>query len=195
MATGSPNSSCPQRNFLRAVVLVSDGQEKPTWSFNVRDQINGATSSSRILGPPSCRSRAGGLPCCISSMGTARRSPWRGGTPMAWRQAAHHGASGDRVFPAWYRWRWADARPTPSGFIGNNAVAWKQFSGDVWDMTELDGYETPVRDGWLHDVTSGDLDSDGRKGPRVSGDRPELRRSRPVRSAAQAGAGQPLAGL
>ena len=49
------------------------------------------------------------------------------------------------------------------GFIGNNTVAWKRFAGDVWDLTELDGYETPIRDGWLHDVTSGDLDSDGRR--------------------------------
>jgi hypothetical protein len=30
-------------------------------------------------------------------------------------------------------------------------------------MTELDGYETPIKDGFLHDVVSGDLNADGRR--------------------------------
>jgi hypothetical protein len=30
-------------------------------------------------------------------------------------------------------------------------------------LTELDGYETPIKDGRLTDVVSGDLDHDGRK--------------------------------
>jgi len=37
------------------------------------------------------------------------------------------------------------------------------LSGDVWEFTELDGYETPIKDGYLHDVVSGDLNSDGKK--------------------------------
>ena len=48
-------------------------------------------------------------------------------------------------------------------FLGNNAVAWKRFDGDIWEFTELDGYETPIKDGYLRDVTSGDLDGDGKK--------------------------------
>jgi hypothetical protein len=35
--------------------------------------------------------------------------------------------------------------------------------GEVWDFTELDGYETPIKDGRLNDVVSGDLNNDGRK--------------------------------
>ena len=48
-------------------------------------------------------------------------------------------------------------------FIGVNSVATKVFSGGVWQLTELDGYETPIKDGHLTDVVSGDLNNDGRK--------------------------------
>src|SRR2546430_14236948 len=37
------------------------------------------------------------------------------------------------------------------------------FQGDVWEFAELDGYETPIKDGYLNDVVSGDLNNDGRK--------------------------------
>jgi len=48
-------------------------------------------------------------------------------------------------------------------FLGLNAVAWMPLSGDVWDLKELDSYETPIKDGRLNDVVSGDLNQDGRK--------------------------------
>ena len=48
-------------------------------------------------------------------------------------------------------------------FLGLNAVACLPFSGQVWELTELDSYETPIKDGRLTDVVSGDLDNDGRK--------------------------------
>jgi hypothetical protein len=37
------------------------------------------------------------------------------------------------------------------------------LSGESWEFKELDGYETPIKDGHLHDVVSGDLDQDNRK--------------------------------
>lgn len=153
----------PQRNFLRAVVLVSDGQEKPTWSFSVRDQINGATSSSRIVGATALPQPGGRAPLLYlldgdrKALTVARRDT--NGVWQAVRTIALPVTEFSRLVPLALGGR----ETNTVGFIGNNAVAWKQFSGDVWDMTELDGYETPVRDGWLHDVTSGDLDSDGRK--------------------------------
>jgi len=48
-------------------------------------------------------------------------------------------------------------------FLGLNAVACLSLAGPVWDLTELDGYETPIKDGHLNDVVTGDLDNDGRK--------------------------------
>jgi hypothetical protein len=37
------------------------------------------------------------------------------------------------------------------------------LAGAVWAFAPLDVYETPIRDGYLNDVVSGDLDNDGRK--------------------------------
>jgi hypothetical protein len=37
------------------------------------------------------------------------------------------------------------------------------LGGQVWDLTELDSYETPIKDGHLNDLVTGDLDNDGRK--------------------------------
>jgi hypothetical protein len=48
-------------------------------------------------------------------------------------------------------------------FMGLNSVSWMPLSGDVWELAELDSYETPIKDGFLHDVVSGDLNNDGRK--------------------------------
>jgi hypothetical protein len=48
-------------------------------------------------------------------------------------------------------------------FLGQNAVAWMPLAGDVWDLTALDAYETPIKDGYLNDVIAGDLNGNGRK--------------------------------
>ncbi|HZQ45821.1 MAG TPA: VCBS repeat-containing protein, partial [Verrucomicrobiae bacterium] len=48
-------------------------------------------------------------------------------------------------------------------FLGKDAVGWIPLRGKVWEFTELDSYETSIKDGYLHDVVSGDLDNDGRK--------------------------------
>src|SRR5207302_3689901 len=48
-------------------------------------------------------------------------------------------------------------------FLGLNAVGCLSLDGQIWELTELDGYETPIKDGHLNDVVSGDLNSDGRK--------------------------------
>jgi hypothetical protein len=48
-------------------------------------------------------------------------------------------------------------------FLGQNTVAWQALAGEVWDFTALDGYETPIKDGYLNDVIAGDLTGGGRK--------------------------------
>lgn len=53
--------------------------------------------------------------------------------------------------------------PNALAFLGQNSAAWLKFSGQVWDVRELDGYETPIKDGRLTDVVTGDLNQDGRK--------------------------------
>src|SRR5205814_5014323 len=41
------------------------------------------------------------------------------------------------------------SKPNSVAFIGLNAVAWMPFQGETWAFTELDGYETPIKDGFL----------------------------------------------
>ncbi|MGA2219825.1 MAG: hypothetical protein ABSG51_17170, partial [Terracidiphilus sp.] len=48
-------------------------------------------------------------------------------------------------------------------FTGQNSVAWLPLSGDVWDLTKLDDYDTPITDGYLNDLIAGDLLGKGRK--------------------------------
>ena len=48
-------------------------------------------------------------------------------------------------------------------FLGQNSVAWQSFTGDVWDLTKLDDYDTPIKDGYLNDLITGDLSGSGRK--------------------------------
>jgi hypothetical protein len=48
-------------------------------------------------------------------------------------------------------------------FLGREAAGWLALQGNTWELTELDTYETPIKDGHLTDVVSGDLDNDGRK--------------------------------
>ena len=52
---------------------------------------------------------------------------------------------------------------TDIAFLGQNAVAWLPLTGEVWEFETLDGYDTPIKGGNLNDVTTGDLNNDGRK--------------------------------
>ena len=56
-----------------------------------------------------------------------------------------------------------DTNANSLAFNGVNAVATMSMRGDVWELAELDSYETPIHDGHLTDVVSGDLNNDGRK--------------------------------
>jgi len=37
------------------------------------------------------------------------------------------------------------------------------LGGDVWSLDALDGYDTPIKDGYLNDVSAGDLNNNGHK--------------------------------
>ena len=58
---------------------------------------------------------------------------------------------------------WAANKCPSVAFLGQNAVAWLPLAGDVWEFTALDGYDTPIKDGYLNDVMAGDLNGSGRK--------------------------------
>lgn len=155
----------PQKNFLRAVVLQRDGKPgdaKLTASFVVKDQINGAASNSRLVG--------------AASLGNGSKSPLLFLLDAERKQLSVAERDSAGV------WQIARSLPLPVAdfiglravglgakepnalaFLGLNSAAWLPFSGQVWDVRELDGYESPIKDGRLTDVVTGDLNQDGRK--------------------------------
>jgi hypothetical protein len=157
-----------QKNFVRAVVLQPDpavkgSTNKPTSSFSVREQINGASSTSRIIGaaavPNGTNAVASlllldaerkGLTLCErdkSGVWQVIRTLNLPVTDFKGLQAIGLGAT----------------NANEVAFLGLNSVAWLPFQGDTWEFKELDDYETSIKDGFLHDVVSGDLNQDGRK--------------------------------
>ena len=165
---GKPELLMTQKNFLRAVVLKpetssSKATNKPGWVFQVKDQINGAASNSRLIGATAVARGTNPIPalflldaerkaltlCERDAAGVwqvVRNLP----LPVSEFSRLQSVALGGKV-------------ANSVAFLGLNSVAWLPLAGDVWEFTTLDGYETPIKDGYLNDVVSGDLDQDGRK--------------------------------
>ncbi|MDB6036354.1 MAG: repeat protein [Verrucomicrobiales bacterium] len=163
---GKPELLLPQKNFLRAVVLQAEtraGQTNRSWSLNVKEQINGAGSNSRIIGAaalPRTDSKAVSLFLfdaerrALTLCDRDKSGVWQvvRNIPLPFTeflsaQAVHLGSGNAQSI----------------SLLGLNAVGLFGLQGEVWQFAELDGYETPIKDGNLHDVISGDLNQDGRK--------------------------------
>jgi len=157
-----------QKNFVRAVLLqpetLAEGStNKPGWVFAVKEQINGASSSSRIVGA---------VPLCSGTNRVASLfllDAERKALTLCERDPAGVWQAGRSVslpvsdFAALEPVVLGGPHPQAVAFIGLNAVAWLSLGGEVWEFKVLDDYETPIRDGYLMDVVSGDLNQDGRK--------------------------------
>jgi hypothetical protein len=154
-----------QKNFIRSVVLKPenrDGDSK-SWTFSVKDQINGAASNSRIVGATPLRN--GSNPVAALFLLDADRKSLtlsERDTNGAW-QVVRNILLPYVEFQELQTAGVGAQKANTVAFFGANAVGWMNLSGDVWEFTELDGYETPIKDGHLHDVVSGDLNQDGRK--------------------------------
>jgi len=164
-ADGKPELLLAQKNFVRAVVLQGTSGNEASWNFIVRDQINGAGSSSRIVGAAAVPIPGSKSPALVlfdadrKGLTVCTRNPsgvWQAGKtlPLPVTDFAS-------IIPI--EIGTAAGSPNAIAFLGPNGVAWKQFSGDTWELAELDGYETPIKDGFLHDITLGDLNQDGRR--------------------------------
>jgi hypothetical protein len=151
----------PQRNFLRAVVLKST--EAGQWNFDVKEQINAATSNSRIVAAAAIKQSGKDVPALFlldaerKSLTLSERN--EGGVWQITRSISLPFTDFQSVRPIMQ----SASEPSAVALMGVNAIGWLQLKGDVWELTELDGYETPIKDGILHDVVSGDLNGDGRK--------------------------------
>lgn len=155
-----------QKNFLRAVVLQPDGAAGDTnrsWSFRVRDQINGAASNSRIVGAAPLRNGTNAVVSLFLLDAERKALTFSERDSNGVWQVVRNLPLPFTEFTALRPVALGDARPNSIAFVGLNAVAWLALRGDTWDIIALDGYETPVKDGRLNDSVAGDLNQDGRK--------------------------------
>jgi hypothetical protein len=156
-----------QKNFLRAVVLKAEPQANnetnKTYVFSVKDQINGAASNSRIVAAAPLRNGKNSVPSLFlldaerKALTLSERDS--NGVWQVVRNLPLPSTDFNELQPL----ALGGAADNSIAFMGLNVVAWAQFKGEVWELKELDGYETPIKDGRLNDVVVGDLNQDGRK--------------------------------
>jgi hypothetical protein len=163
---GKPELLLTQRNFVRAVVLkqepaLQNSTNRAGWTFSVKEQINGAASSSRLIA-------AAAVSNCTNGVGLFLLDAERKTVSFCEREKT--GIWDIKRNTPMPIWDFSGLQPLTLangqkaiGFLGLNAAAIMPLSGSNWELNQLDGYETPIKDGHLNDVVSGDLDSDGRK--------------------------------
>ncbi len=158
---GKPELLLNQRNFLRAVVLTGDRGDASSWVLEVREQINGAAANSRLVGAAAVPVAKRGVPV-LFLLDTERKalSFCRRDDSGVW-QVERNIRLPFSDFHTLVPVALGGETPNAVGFVGKDAVAWMKLSGQRWEISELDGYETPIKDGYLRDVTSGDLNNDG----------------------------------
>jgi hypothetical protein len=158
----------PQKNFVRAVVLeraekIPGSTNQPGWVFRVRDQINGASSDSRIVGATAIQSGKNATPAIFLFDAEHKQLTMCERDATGVWQIVHNIELPVTDFSSVQSVALGGKNVPSIAFLGQNMVAWQALAGDVWDFTALDGYETPIKDGFLNDVVSGDLNGNGRK--------------------------------
>ena len=155
----------PQKNFLRAVVLepaakIPGSTNAPAWKFTVKDQINGSASDSRIVGAAAVVNGTNPVP-----------SLFLFDAEHKWLTLCERDAAGvwqvvkNLALPVttFSSIQSVSVGGAAVAFTGQNSVAWLPLGGSVWKLTRLDDYDTPIKNGYLNDVTAGDLTGSGRK--------------------------------
>ena len=157
-----------QKNFLRAVVLKAgavtpDSTNRSTYGFQVKDQINGAASNSRLIAAAAVPNGTN-TTSSLFLLDAERKSLTlcERDSAGAW-QVKRNMALPVSEFASLQAVAMDKAQPNSVAFLGLNSAAWMQLGGEVWEFSALDGYETPIKDGYLTDVVAGDLSHDGRK--------------------------------
>lgn len=162
-----PELLLAQKNFLRAVVLKAEAGAKDgadqNWTFIVKDQINGAANNSRIVGAASLRNGNNPVPSLFLLDAERKAVTFcERDTNGVW-QVVRNLPLPFSEFNELRAVPLADPSPNAVAFLGLNAIGWMALQGATWEFTELDGYETPIKDAHLNDLVSGDLNQDGRK--------------------------------
>ncbi|HEX3721110.1 MAG TPA: VCBS repeat-containing protein [Verrucomicrobiae bacterium] len=164
---GKPELLLAQKNFVRAVVLKPENDKitngKPVWSFYVKEQINGASSDSRIVAATALRNGTNAV-ASLFLLDAARKELTLSERDKAgvW-QVVRNLPLPVSDFTSLRSVGLGSTNSNSIALIGVNAVGTMATRGKVWELDELDSYETPIKDGHLADVVAGDLNNDGRK--------------------------------
>lgn len=165
---GKPELLLTQKNFLRAVVMKPDAASQSStnhggWTFSVKEQINGAESNSRLVAATSIPSSSNGVaPLFLLDAERKTLTFCERDKAGVWR-VIHNLSLPISDFTSLQPVALNGSVPNAVALLGVNVAALLPLDGPVWELKELDGYETPIKDGHLNDVISGDLDNDGRK--------------------------------
>jgi hypothetical protein len=165
---GKTDLLLPQKNFVRAVVLEQEAKmpgstNPPGWVFRVKDQINGAASDSRIIGATAIVNGTNSVPSIFLLDAEHKQLTLCERDAAGVWQVVRNVDLPVSDFGGLRSVQLGGTNVQSVAFLGQNAVAWLPLAGDVWEFTTLDGYDTPIKDGFLNDVTAGDLNHDGRK--------------------------------
>ncbi len=184
---GKPELLLTQKNFVRAVVLKNAGAggrssagasstdtNSPAlgahpsdtdrgWAFTVKEQINGAASNSRLVGAAPVPNGTNAVSSLFlldaerKALTLCERD--RAGVWQVVRNLPLPISEFSSLRPITL----GSCKTNAVALLGLNAVGTLPLDGPAWELKELDSYETPIKDGRLTDVVSGDLDNDGRK--------------------------------
>jgi hypothetical protein len=164
---GKPEMLLAQKNFVRAVVLKPENEKatngKPAWTFYVKEQINGTSSSSRIVGATALPNGTNSVASLFLLDADQKALTLCERDKAGVWQVVRNLPLPVSDFTALRSVGLGAAKPNSVALIGVAAVGTMATSGSVWQLSELDSYETPIKDGHLSDVVAGDLNNDGRK--------------------------------
>ena len=145
-----------RRNFLRAATMVSN-KPKDDWSFQVKEQINGVTATSRITGAVQLGDALVLLDAARKELTLCERDDtnvWQ--TRQSLRLPV---ADFKTMTPLTL----GSTKANGVALTNANAAAWLVFGRPTWELKTLDSYESPIKEGVLQDVVCGDLSGNGRK--------------------------------
>ncbi len=164
---GKPELLLAQKNFVRAVVLKPENDKatngKPSWSFYVKEQINGTSSTSRIVGATALGNGTNAVASLFLLDADQKALTLCERDKAGVWQVVRNLPLPVSEFTALRSVGLGSVKQNSVALIGVNAVGTMATSGSVWQLSELDSYETPIKDGHLSDVVAGDLNNDGRK--------------------------------
>ena len=156
-----------QKNFVRAVVLQSEMDRgtngKPVWSFHVKEQINGPSRDSQISGATPLLNGANKAPSLFLLDAEHKELSLSERDQAGVWQIVRTIRLPVGGFTSLQSIGLGSTHPNSVALLGLNQVGTIATSGPVWQLSELDSYETPIKDGHLTDVVDGDLSHTGRK--------------------------------